>query len=68
MTPETPLPNEWDDDAKPSTPPGRVPGKYIVYILGAFLIVFVASAIVLALNLKPAADHFHNPPPASKKG
>jgi hypothetical protein len=67
MTPEASQPEEWHDDAAPPTPPGRVPGKYIVYLLGAFLFVFMASAIVLALNLKPAADHFHNPPPASKK-
>jgi hypothetical protein len=49
-----------------TVPPGRVSGKWFVIgfvIFGVLLFIF---ALVLSLNLQPAADHFHNPP-AKKK-
>jgi hypothetical protein len=48
-------------------PAGRTPGKYIVYILGAFLAIVLGVSIYLAMTLQPAADRFHDPPPPSKK-
>jgi hypothetical protein len=53
-----------DDDRPTTTPPGRVPGRYIVIgLLVVLLVVFVVS-LVLAVRLEPAADRFHNRPPA----
>jgi hypothetical protein len=58
----------WTNESESSTPPGRTPGKYIVWILGAILLVFLGVSIFLAMTLQPAADHFHNPAAPSKKG
>jgi len=45
--------------------PNRVSGKYVVLGLGVFGVVFLGFMLALALPLKPAADRFHNPPPAT---
>lgn len=50
-----------------TTAPGRVPGKYVVYVLGAFGVVFLGFVILLAKKLDPAADRFHNPTRAATK-
>ena len=51
-----------------NAPTQRTSGKYIVIGLIAFGVVFLGCMIWLAMNLDPAADRFHNPPPPSKKG
>lgn len=58
-----------DSHAAPATPPGRTPGKYIVWIIAAFGAVFLGFIMLLALKLDPAADRFHKEhPPPGKKG
>ena len=57
---------EPDDDA-PHTPPGRVPGKYIVFGIVGFGVLFLGFMLVLAVRLTPAADRFHNQPPATRQ-
>jgi hypothetical protein len=47
--------------------PGRVSGKYLVIGLGAFGVVFFGVMLALALRLTPAAERFHNPPPATAR-
>jgi hypothetical protein len=48
-------------DERP-TPPGRTPGRYIVYGFAAFAALLFGGSLWLALTLGPAADRFHNPP------
>ena len=50
----------------PPTPPGRTPGKYVVYVMVVFWVLVFGGSLVLALRLQPAADRYHNPPPATK--
>jgi hypothetical protein len=47
--------------------PGRIPGKYVVYGLGVFGVVFLGFVILLAKKLDPVADRFHNPTRAATK-
>jgi hypothetical protein len=58
---------DYNENAAGATPPGRVPGRYVVYVLGVCGVIFLAFVIVLAVRLEPAADRFHNPPPATPK-
>jgi len=45
---------------------GRVPGRYIVYGIVAFAVLFLGSMLAVALRLGDAADRFHEEkPPAS---
>jgi hypothetical protein len=44
----------------------RVPGRYFVYGMVAFVVVLFASLLAVALRLNAAADRFHETaPPAS---
>jgi hypothetical protein len=45
----------------------RVPGRYIVYGIVALAAVVLGFSLLLALNLTPAAERFHNPPPKVKQ-
>ena len=36
----------------------RVPGKYVVWGIGAFLAVFLAVLVVIAVSIAPAAERF----------
>lgn len=57
-----------DNHQEPTVPPTRrVPGKYIVFGMIVFGVLFLGFMMLLALKLDPAADRFHNPPPAAKK-
>ena len=38
----------------------RVPGKYVVWVFGAIIVALFVAASILAFNLTPAADRFHN--------
>ena len=44
----------------------RVPGRYFVYGMVAFVVLSFAALVLVALRLNDAADRFHeNAPPAS---
>jgi hypothetical protein len=60
---------DWHDDGQPEpTPPGRTPGRYIVYAMVAFGVLLLGFVLMLAVRLDPAADRFHNQqPPADTK-
>jgi hypothetical protein len=46
----------------------RVPGRYFVYVMVAFVVVALGALLAVALRLNEAADRFHeNPPPASAR-
>ena len=45
--------------------PRRVSGKTVVIGLVTFGVVFFGVMLALALRLTPAAERFHNPPPAT---
>lgn len=42
----------------------RVPGRYVVYAIVAFVGLAFGAVVVVALRLTPAADRFHENPPA----
>lgn len=44
----------------------RMPGRYFVYGMAAFIVVLFGSLLVVAVRLNAAADRFHESgPPAS---
>jgi hypothetical protein len=44
----------------------RVPGRYFVYAMVAFVVVVFTASLLVALRLNDAADRFHETaPPAS---
>ena len=46
------------------TAPGRTPGKYLVWGLGALGVLLFAFVLVLAVRLTPAAERWRGDAPA----
>jgi hypothetical protein len=51
------------DSNAPATPPGRTPGKYVIYAIAVFGILFLGGLMLLATQLEPAAKRFHDKHP-----